>query len=351
MMRMVYQIQDEQIQSISNSSDASSHSVSIITRQEDPSLSSTMTETTTRIYGHLHYAKTAGTTINGVLAAKYERVCGHKGYSYDAYQFNKRVSDQINQAQTRKSGDNRTSNPVQVQMVGRGDLIQRHYKGYNRGRIPMGIMGEIGFENCDYISLEDDWKEWLPFLTDDKPWDVLELHVPCRDPLPHITSQCNFRRQTFDCDAKDLKKSIKKCLVKSNRFSNKLHQYHKEGMAMLAQRNNSPNNTTGTGVQTTGTRKSSNTTTRLEMKCFDSRLVQHYLEYMGQILQPKRFPARYIHRESNPPHNKSKECLLDSKNQVMAHKVEQFLLKKLPYYQWCQQCMSDPNRNLFFGTK
>ena len=32
-----------------------------------------------KIIGHLHVAKTAGTEINGELAAHYERVCGHKG--------------------------------------------------------------------------------------------------------------------------------------------------------------------------------------------------------------------------------------------------------------------------------
>ena len=38
------------------------------------------------IYGHVHIAKAGGTTLNGILANKFERVCGHKGYSYDAYQ-------------------------------------------------------------------------------------------------------------------------------------------------------------------------------------------------------------------------------------------------------------------------
>lgn len=34
------------------------------------------------ISGHIHMAKISGTTINGGLALNYERVCGHKGYSY-----------------------------------------------------------------------------------------------------------------------------------------------------------------------------------------------------------------------------------------------------------------------------
>ena len=33
-----------------------------------------------KIFGHVHMAKTAGSEINGELAAHYERVCGHKGY-------------------------------------------------------------------------------------------------------------------------------------------------------------------------------------------------------------------------------------------------------------------------------
>ena len=31
------------------------------------------------IYGHVHMAKTGGTNVNGILANKFERVCGHKG--------------------------------------------------------------------------------------------------------------------------------------------------------------------------------------------------------------------------------------------------------------------------------
>ena len=33
-------------------------------------------------------AKTAGTAINGILALKYERVCGNKGSSYNFEQIN-----------------------------------------------------------------------------------------------------------------------------------------------------------------------------------------------------------------------------------------------------------------------
>lgn len=37
------------------------------------------------------YINTGGTSINGILANKFERVCGNKGFSYDAYQDNERA--------------------------------------------------------------------------------------------------------------------------------------------------------------------------------------------------------------------------------------------------------------------
>ena len=46
-----------------------------------------------RFFGHVHIAKTGGTTLNGVLAMKYQRICGNKGYSYDYYQANKRFNE------------------------------------------------------------------------------------------------------------------------------------------------------------------------------------------------------------------------------------------------------------------
>jgi hypothetical protein len=44
-----------------------------------------------KIFGHVHVAKTGGSSINVMLANKFERVCGHKGYSYDAYADNRLV--------------------------------------------------------------------------------------------------------------------------------------------------------------------------------------------------------------------------------------------------------------------
>ena len=70
------------------------------------------------IYGHIHMAKTAGTSLTGEFAAKYERVCGHKGYSHDSFQTNKRRR----QFASDWSG---ASIP--------GDTISNQWNGFNRG--------------------------------------------------------------------------------------------------------------------------------------------------------------------------------------------------------------------------
>ena len=92
-------------------------------------------------YGHIHMAKSGGTTLNGILALNYERVCGHKGYSYDYVQANKRFKNSENWRSVSDS------------------LTQK--KLYNRGRVPVDIMEEIGYEDCDWISQEVNWDFWL----------------------------------------------------------------------------------------------------------------------------------------------------------------------------------------------
>ena len=42
------------------------------------------------LFGHVHIAKTSGTSLNGNMSLHFERVCGNKGYSYNAYQSNPR---------------------------------------------------------------------------------------------------------------------------------------------------------------------------------------------------------------------------------------------------------------------
>ena len=95
------------------------------------------------IYGHLHIPKTGGTTLNGLMAAKYERVCGNKGYSHDAYQANIRAFEEGKERSTGKGSSGNAWN----------------YNSKN-----------LGFEDCDYsisaknalgISGRTSLKDWL----------------------------------------------------------------------------------------------------------------------------------------------------------------------------------------------
>ena len=135
------------------------------------------------MYGHVHIAKTGGTSINGIFANKFERVCGHKGYSYDAYNDNERAK--------------------------RGNI-----KKY---RVKPKQMNEIGYENCDYVSNEINWEFWINTFDDGKFHGIqMELHVPCRERIDHLMSQCNFKKLDLDCDApsdEDFFKSVDKCFT------------------------------------------------------------------------------------------------------------------------------------------
>ena len=80
----------------------------------------------------------------------------------------------------------------------------------------------IGFEDCDYISIEENWEFWPNTFPDGKFHNIsMELHVPCRDPVDHILSQCNHKSAKrgkefkLDCDGTDddLYKSIRSCYL------------------------------------------------------------------------------------------------------------------------------------------
>lgn len=245
-----------------------------------------------KLYGHLHMAKTAGTSLNLLLAARYERVCGHKGYSYDAFQENKR-------RQTKATGAGSTKK----------DIIEKVYPGFSRSRVPDQVMKEIGFENCDYVSHEIGWEFWPTFF---QQWyRPLELHVPCRDPIEHLMSMCNYKKRKFRCDA-PLTREIQSCLLQMSRFSLRLvHDYR-------------------------------NITTR----CFRSDAVNEYVLYMESILQKKQLPARYVFKATNRPHIREEECIW--RNHSIRHQVQRFLLSSFEYYKYCHECIGS-SKDLLAG--
>lgn len=256
-------------------------------------------------------AKTAGSEINGAMASYYRSVCGNKGYSYDAYQYYKRL-----------------------QQKGRyEDIVREAYpeKRYTRGYLPHEVLEEIGYEECDYISLEAHWEQWKTVVeaisiasfssknghNNNNPQATeLELHVPCRDPLSHLMSQCNHRQYVFDCETKDLKGEVEKCLIKMDRFD-------PDGLS------------NGIGGDKTNDNNTNTVTTTL--KCFNPIPIEPYLEYMEPRLEPRRVQAPFYHRSSNSPRNKTQECLW--KNPVLMEQVLEILHKTQDYYRWCQECI------------
>jgi hypothetical protein len=183
------------------------------------------------------------------------------------------------------------------------DSISELYPNHNRGRVPGPIINETGFEDCDYISLERPWESWINVA---QLWP-LELHVPCRDPLKHLMSQCNHRHVVFNCEAHNLEHEVEKCLTRFERFSTDLLQV--------------PD---------------------LTLKCFNPIPIQPYLQYMGNILEKKRLETNYVHRDTNDPRHEETECIWNSttiSNQVLD------ILYEYEYYQWCKDCM-DSESNL-----
>ena len=254
------------------------------------------------IYGHVHMAKTAGTEINGMLSMRYERICGTKGYSYDAISTNQRAE------RSGTSDSKYTSN----------DSFNQLRKGFNRGRVPTTIMNEIGYDDCDYISQEAHWTDWITPSKKELWRDfTLELLVPCRDPIDHLLSNCNHRHHEFQCrpendtsalDLDLLKLQIQKCHgTILSRFSMQLDTNH-------------PN---------------------IHVKCYDfHKQFNEYMEYMDRRLQKRRIAGEYFHRDTNLPRNKTAECLWG--DDQARHAVSELLLD-YDYYILCDRCLDSEN--------
>jgi len=241
------------------------------------------------IYGHIHIAKTGGTSLNGMLANKFERICGHKGYSYDAYKSNERAKKVF-----ARTGTYRIREPGG--------------RPYNRDRVHPGTMEEIGYEDCDYISHEIDASFWKRRFENGKFHETqMELHVPCRDPIDHLLSQCNMRGKELNCSlsTNEYLKSVQGCFIQLNRFKSSLQN-------------------------------------NFEIKCFNFKeQFTTYIDYMGERLQDRRFQSEpYIKRETNRLRNKTKECLLQRPD--LMDITREFLLK-FDYYKFCDSCTGSKN--------
>jgi hypothetical protein len=243
-------------------------------------------------YAHIHMAKTAGTEINGELAARFERVCGHKGYSFDSYGVNAR-----NEAWKK-------THPKEQLTEQNGPLDSINKKEYNRGRVPTSLMFERGFQDCDWISIEDEFSLWQGIAREVHPFPI-EFHVPCRDPVEHLLSMCNYRKKTLDCNITDdqIPLQLKRCILTMDRFDDR-EKYQVKSATL---------------------------------KCFNPIPIEPYMDYMSTKLQLKRMSTPYVHRNTNRPRQKDKECLLQDK--VLQQKVKSYLEAAFPIYRFCKTCV------------
>jgi hypothetical protein len=172
-------------------------------------------------------------------------------------------------------------------------------------------MVEEGFEDCDWISLEEPAGTWPKLFQNRGKWP-LEFHVPCREPLDHFLSMCNHRKRQFNCSAIDLGKEIENCALFLNRFSFALKALG-------------------------------------ELKCFAPFPMENYIDYSYSLLQPRRLPVQHVHRDTNTKRTKNNECLLKDENAEVAEKVVKLLHVKYQYYQFCDACMGSMDE-LFKAT-
>merc|ERR1719491_314469 len=238
------------------------------------------------------------------MAATYDNVCGNKGYSYDAYHFNARGAKN------------------EITDVGQNQDSTSHTgKRRDRGRLNKKVMDEIGYEDCEYISMERKWDFWPQLTTNllnfTKYNMTLELHVPCRDPLDHLMSIANYKGNKYNCNNKNIEESILSALKGSEKFD---QRFSKE-LVWNQQTNNH----------------------HIELKCFDAFPLEAYVAYMSPFLPHRRFPVpHYVHRDSNKVRHKDHECIWKTSPEYQ-QQVLQLLGDKHPYMKFCHKCMGSTN--------
>lgn len=302
------------------------------------------TSTSNTIYGHVHIPKTGGSNLNGLMAAKYDNVCGNKGYSYDAYQFNVRA---------KRDGITETGKNIDsVSLANKGQT-------FDRGKPGSGVVEEIGFEDCDYISYETKWSTW-PRITNDlelaKYNMTLELHVPCREHIEHLLSMGNHIGRRFNCELataneNGFQSSINHVYMMrkkkfKQRFTSKSYLFYKNQIQIQKHEHNHKQNHPNT------TYSSNNSNESINLKCFKPLPLDPYLKYMGQQgrLRHRRFESSYVMRTTNKKRNIDTECMWKQSPEFL-ERVRQYLVEAYPYNAFCDECMGSNNELKLMETK
>jgi len=265
------------------------------------------------LYGLLHMAKTGGTTINGELAMRYERVCGNKGNSHDYSSANDRL-------RARRSREQQTVGNITGRVLAYDNSDTRFQNRqrkninlFNHGHVAPFLLNEMGFHNCDYVANEIGAKFWKhTFRRGHRP---LELHVPCRDPVDLLLSMCNYQKVQFTC-RDDFSAEVDACFGAENRRFDAGELRHP----------------------------------KITLKCFRSPSgLDGYLAYMGERLQLREVTSKYIHRDSNEARNTTVECLWQQDYKYNLRLVE-YLRKSTvymrQYFKFCSQCLKSEDNLL-----
>ena len=145
------------------------------------------------VFFHVHLAKTAGSSLNRVIARRYYGVCGHKGYSF---------SQTLNGTVRATLGD----------------------AGFNLDRVHPQWMSDWGYHNCALISHEINHSGFSKIAAMDFFENVSKtLIIPCRDPIDHLLSQCNHRGRNFtaiESNATNCTVVVNSCRLAWDRYDN-----------------------------------------------------------------------------------------------------------------------------------
>lgn len=179
-----------------------------------------------------------------------------------------------------------------------------------RSRVEFSDMIDIGFENCDYVSNEENWEFWTERFANGRFHGIpMQLHIPCRDPIDHLMSMCNFVHRKIACNTKtdkELYDNVRQCLVFLKRYNHALQE-------------------------------------QFDVKCYSyQNQFTKYIDHMSTVLSKRRLESTpHIQRVTNAPRNKEGECIWNNNN--VRRKVEKFLVREVPYFQFCNRCMGSKN--------
>jgi hypothetical protein len=159
-------------------------------------------------FTHVHIAKTAGSTFSNKLSRRYYGVCGNKDFScIEPFE------------------DDPGNAPPFGQSVGAG----RYFDDMNYDN-----MTKRGWHNCDIVSEERTWSQWplviLPSNNNFHENATKVMLLPCREPVEHYFSLCNFDKKNLTqkfADGKSCEEVVNTnlCLYHHDRFDMKMLQH------------------------------------------------------------------------------------------------------------------------------